>query len=77
MKSSLRFALLFALIIGGRLVKQPANATVAAKPAQQETPVRNTSFFARQVNPEQSIGGSGSRLWQATAPSTRTTVSLE
>jgi hypothetical protein len=75
MKSSLRFVLLFALIILGRLAKQPVSA-VAAK-APQEAPVQNASFFARQITAEPTPPGSGSRLWQATAPNTRTNVSLE
>jgi hypothetical protein len=77
MKSSLRFVLLFALIVGGRLAKQPA-PVASAKVIRQETPVHDTSFFARETTIEPvSAGGSGSRLWQATAPTTRTNVSLE
>ena len=77
MKSSLRFVLLFALIVVGRVAKQPLASTAATKVIRQETPVQNTSFFVRQPSLEHAPTGSGSRLWQATAPSTRTNVSIE
>ncbi|RYU83781.1 hypothetical protein [Hymenobacter persicinus] len=77
MKSSLRFVLLFALIVVGRLAKEPVASAAAAKVVHPETPVQNASFFARQTSPEPVSAGSGSRLWQATAPTTRTTVSVE
>ncbi|WP_345071475.1 hypothetical protein [Hymenobacter fastidiosus] len=78
MKSYLRFFILFALIIVGRMVKQPAPAT-AAKAVPPANQTQNASFFVRQANLERlsTVSGSGSRLWQATAPSTRTAVSLE
>jgi hypothetical protein len=77
MKSFLRFFLLFALIVVGRFAKPPVSAAVATKATQQETPIQNASLFGRQVSSEHTSAGSGSRLWQATAPSTRTNGSIE
>ncbi|WP_157807730.1 hypothetical protein [Hymenobacter chitinivorans] len=71
MKFLLKFVLLFALIVVGKLAKESVTPLAATtKRVQPEAPVQAASFFARQVRLENTPHGGGSRLWQATAPST-------
>jgi len=63
MKSSLRFALLFALIVVGKLTKQATTVRSTVKMLHTNSlPTSATSFFTRQVSLP-AASASSSRLW--------------
>lgn len=66
MKSLLRFVLLFALIVLGKLSKQPDSLFETAKSSRinVQTPIRNTVLINSQVLPKSTIGQSSSGIWQ-------------
>ncbi|MGY2133759.1 hypothetical protein ACW9KT_16135 [Hymenobacter sp. HD11105] len=67
MKSLLKFLLLFSLIIVGKLVKDPAPTSIAAKNTSgNELPVHMASFFARQSNLQATTPSENNRWWVRT-----------
>jgi outer membrane lipoprotein-sorting protein len=64
MKSSLKFLLLFSLIVIGKVVKDPIATDIAAKPASaNDMPVHMVSFFSRQAT-LQGVAPDGRGQWR-------------
>ena len=78
MKSLVRFALLFALIVVGKLAKQPEilSGTVKVEPVVNPITVKPVSF-SRHATSEPATQANNSRLWHATAPVTTGATSTE
>ncbi|HEX8428944.1 hypothetical protein [Hymenobacter sp.] len=69
MKSFIQFALLFALIVVGKLAKQPEGIVGTAKVKPVVNPI-----LVKQVSYQQAIDQAySSQLWHATAPTTSST----
>lgn len=67
MKFLLKSLLLFSLIVVGKLVKEPAVADIAVKPAAPELPVHRVSFFSRQATLQGTVPSDDSQQWRQPA----------
>jgi len=78
MKSLLRFVLLFALIIIGKMTKEPVGLSNMAKAEHivEEAPVQTVSLL-QQLTVQSTAPAEDSNMWRATVPSSTPTTSFQ
>jgi hypothetical protein len=78
MKSLLRFALLFVLIIIGKMAKNPAGLSDMTKAVQvvEEAPVQTVSLL-QQLTMQSTASAEDSNMWPATVTSSTPTSSFQ